>query len=1365
MSLFFDSRINLQDELPAVSAWSHSMYQPILTIGTASGKVLMFTEDGEPYSNVSIQRQALPTQLVWHPYLPLLIICWDDGVISYWNENDDNSVKEEKSVHGCRIRALIISPDGTRMVTGDEHGVVGVWSTSRGLNPICQYHKEGSITNIAFCALATEAGEIPTQDQMNRFFFFAGSSGSVHLADDLKRCSEVCKVGGQVKSLLYYKEDNSIVIITSSLLLVQFRVSPNEKLVPTRKVKLTVAGSPENIYTIWGGPGLLVTVSGDNMVRLWNLEKDANYFLTLADTDITGKMLSDKINCIAFHEKKRILAGGTKEGRVIMWKCKSLMTSTSPANREGWEAQLPVTLSADPIKQISWADGEGLLSASTEKTLSILSEADLRKVIKDDIIALQASNHQVEVRRLNRLDASMQIYTNIKIKGMDASTSHCVVWNGKTVESYTMPDTGNGEMVGTFNKKCFIAAVHRDSIIIYTEGQIEICNMQGTVKQTVLMPESEGEVNCINVMGDNMLITTESHIKLFDLSRREYKQRGMPRKFEDKQGQSLGIIKGGSINANGTKVALLVDQAPKSSIIFPDSTIYVYDSDIDNFMHHDFGYTQIPVDSCWDTQDPRLLFVETEGISGVGEEEAQENKAEEQFNQAVTLFVTSEYGITRQDSIKIQGDICGTIGISVPYWFFIGKDVGKDNLSGIGKIIKKSLRDFTGLENCDENVKKAILNFSFYMTSGNMDEAYKAVKTIQNVNVWENMCTMSVKTKRLDVAEVCLSNMRFARGAKAVREAKTEPEIEARLAMVAVELNMLEEAKQLYIECGRYDLLNQMQQACGNWDGALETAETHDRINLRTTYYKLARHYESIQDFSTAREYYERADVHREEVPRMLYSNMRVQDLERYVNDKKDPKLYKWWAQLLESKQDPNGALNFYKLAGDLGSCVRVHLTKGSVEEAIKICKENDTKLGCLFLAKYMEEQGDIREAIQLYNKADRFHHAVRLARDNKLDGDLMSLSLRSENFKIMLQTAKYFEEKHLFDRAIKLYHKGKNVKKALDLCFREHNYEYLRTLVDDLGEEEDPTTLLRAADYFMQENMHEKAVHLLVSAKQYSKALEICLAHNVKLDDNVVEKLIPDDGIMDQQKKDLIRSIAKLCKRQGSFQMACKLFTKLGEKLKAFKCLLRLGDIEKIKSYANTAKNAQIYILAANFLQNTDWHNADVMKSIIFFYTKAKAWDSLANFFDACASVEIDEYRDYEKALIAENEALKFQAKSANPQKDILFQQFQRRKAIMEQFVNAKRLVQSSPEEMVKMCLQLLEVQGVDQAIRIGDVYSLLVEYYYAQQNFAQALQLINKMKQRRIILNPYLDQEMVERIYHQMGIRVENEDSEYIE
>lgn len=41
------------------------------------------------------------------------------------------------------------------------------------------------------------------------------------------------------------------------------------------------------------------------------------------------------------------------------------------------------------------------------------------------------------------------------------------------------------------------------------------------------------------------------------------------------------------------------------------------------------------------------------------------------------------------------------------------------------------MRDFVGLEKSDKNTKDAMLNFSFYLTIGNMDEAFKAIKLIK----------------------------------------------------------------------------------------------------------------------------------------------------------------------------------------------------------------------------------------------------------------------------------------------------------------------------------------------------------------------------------------------------------------------------------------------------------------------------------------------------------------------------------------------------------------------------------------------------------------------------------------------------------
>jgi len=67
---------------------------------------------------------------------------------------------------------------------------------------------------------------------------------------------------------------------------------------------------------------------------------------------------------------------------------------------------------------------------------------------------------------------------------------------------------------------------------------------------------------------------------------------------------------------------------------------------------------------------------------------------------------------------------------------------------------------------------------------------------------------MCVKTKRFDVAKICIGNMRFSRGAKAIRNTANEEPLEARLAMVAIQLGMQDEAVKLYEEANRYDLLN-----------------------------------------------------------------------------------------------------------------------------------------------------------------------------------------------------------------------------------------------------------------------------------------------------------------------------------------------------------------------------------------------------------------------------------------------------------------------------------------------------------------------------------------------------------------------------
>lgn len=61
-----------------------------------------------------------------------------------------------------------------------------------------------------------------------------------------------------------------------------------------------------------------------------------------------------------------------------------------------------------------------------------------------------------------------------------------------------------------------------------------------------------------------------------------------------------------------------------------------------------------------------------------------------------------------------------------------------------------------------------------------------------------------------------------------------------------------EDAEQLYKACKRYDLLNKFYQASNQWQKAIETAEAHDRVHLRTTHYNYAKHLEATRQQSLA---------------------------------------------------------------------------------------------------------------------------------------------------------------------------------------------------------------------------------------------------------------------------------------------------------------------------------------------------------------------------------------------------------------------------------------------------------------------------------------------------------------------------------
>jgi len=364
------------------------------------------------------------------------------------------------------------------------------------------------------------------------------------------------------------------------------------------------------------------------------------------------------------------------------------------------------------------------------------------------------------------------------------------------------------------------------------------------------------------------------------------------------------------------------------------------------------------------------------------------------------------------------------------------------------------------------------------------------------------------------------------------------------------------------------------------------------------------------------------------------------------------------------------------------------------------------------------------------------------------------------------------------------LYQKGGRVSLAIDLCFRGQLFDVLSDIADELSNESseglikmdnpaDAQVLERCGDFFVQHGKYERAVNMFTKARQYVKALELCATRNVQLTEELAESLTPpkpeEKSSLEYKKRRIaiLKKIAKLAAQQGNFKTSTKKYVQAGDKVKAMRVLIKSGDTERIAFFANVSRQRELYILAANYMQNLDWQkDSDILKQIISFYTKAKAWLNLSNFYEVCSQMEIDEFRNYEKALDALKDSLKYlmkeqkQGQANNSSASIMSElaervsQLQTRIFLVEKFILARSLSNSNDtkgttSEIVTLCEDLLREPNIQNAIRVGDIYALLVEWNWTRKkNATDAYKTIRKMLNEEIELHYYLEQLTVQDI-----------------
>ncbi|XP_049537307.1 intraflagellar transport protein 140 homolog [Anopheles darlingi] len=975
--------------------------------------------------------------------------------------------------------------------------------------------------------------------------------------------------------------------------------------------------------------------------------------------------------------------------------------------------------------------------------------------------------------------------------------------------------------VGSFAVECVAVYLYEQNIVALGTEQVKVYSLSGVILQEIVFSEHEGKPIGADLNGPFLTVfTLNGYLKLYDVSRHDVKQL-QPARCGYDMFENFGEIIAAKTNATGTHVVLTI----ANEQLHPEGSLHLWCLESNVLKPYEFrspvaGGTadgtpnkvqsqmrlgssssssnrsrrssgngdrssrraiacSLPVAFFWDADDPRLLACETKPLVGTRSAGAQAAAqlhvlfVDGQHSELAELEVSPSNRSIAATPVATDGIHQGVeqqlIGLCVPHLVVLQRN----------SIVRIPLRDFKGLEECDLATRDMVLNFSLNVAQENMDQAFSCIRSLRSDTVWMNLAKLCVQTGRLDVAKVCLGHLRRARSVRALRRALDDASLEqeARVAVLAIELGMVSEAEALYKRCGRYDLLNKLYQASGRYEEALEVAEHFDRVHLRNTYHRYAEWLKENGQTQKAIECYERTSSLLHTVSQLLIDDPVA--LKQYMQATTDPELLRWWAQYVESSGDMEAAFKIYQRSEDWFAQVRILCFIGQVARADEIARASGDRAACYHLARYYENSGKFAEAIHFYTRAQTYGNAVRICKENDLRDELWTVACGARA-RDKASAAAYFEEAGEPRRAVELYHRAGMLHKAVEMAFRSQQPEALQVIAAELDASSDPELVARCAKFFLASEQPYRAVQLLANARQLERALEICASHSVPVTETLTELLTPGKhelvGAPAVRSAVLLR-LGELLQEQGDYHSATKKFTQAGDKVRAMKSLLKSGDTEKIIFFAGMSRQREVYVMAANYLQALNWQtDAKILKHIVTFYTKGQAYGQLANFYANCAQAEIDEFRDYEKALNALQEASKCLSRAASSTGmggvtgDAASAQPLALETLQVAMGEVRRMIElqdATERREYANVIRLLKVRLEEQSeqppavppVRIWDLLALLVECLVATGAHSEALHYLRELAHRK---PDWYRQELVEkavldRLVTETGVNLE--------
>lgn len=125
------------------------------------------------------------------------------------------------------------------------------------------------------------------------------------------------------------------------------------------------------------------------------------------------------------------------------------------------------------------------------------------------------------------------------------------------------------------------------------------------------------------------------------------------------------------------------------------------------------------------------------------------------------------------------------------------------------------------------------------MSVNKIDRAYTVIKYVTLKDLWIQLFKMAIKLRNMSIVKVCITKIKFTRASIYTRSARFKKMNEpTKLAMMAIQLNMLEDAQQILEEACQYDHLIEFLINMAKWDEAENLIHVHNKMKLNEFNFK-----------------------------------------------------------------------------------------------------------------------------------------------------------------------------------------------------------------------------------------------------------------------------------------------------------------------------------------------------------------------------------------------------------------------------------------------------------------------------------------------------------------------------------------------